>query len=953
MAAPTSTASSERAVEPVAIEATPGANDDLRTQLRLGVVMTGGVSLAVWMGGVALELDRLRREAPGSVYADLCRLAGIRPVVDIVAGTSAGGLNGTLLASATAWESDLEDLRGVWSSAADFGALLRRPGCASPPSLLDGDGYFLGQARDAIEAIRAKGRSPAATGPARQRAGLPPLHLAVTSTLMQSSTVRLSDSLGAPVSGATHLGLYRFSTDGSAAFDQAGVVAQLARAARSSASFPGAFEASRIDLGGGAVDMASVADFADAGGPASTRYVIDGGLVANEPLDQVYDMIRDQPSQGPVRRVILYVSPLSGVGSVPSSPEFDGPAPDLTQVLAATLMIPREQSIVRSLRAIVDESDERRALSRARRSLQVGPDAAATAELLRAAETLRPVVELQRGRAALAARGAGTEGDAAAEGARIGRRQVLLLVMDLLRRAITRATGPDLVALAGQRAEVSRVLASDLSSDAPVIEVVGAAYEVLAEHVPGVTARVMTSEAPSPPAVLLRDDFGDLQALVAAAEEDAATTDSGATTETAADDDVLAPPTPDARWRALRALDVLVTASSGSLAPDPQRIDLVQMSANTPNCFDGRTSADAKLTGVQLSHFGAFYRGGWRANDWMWGRLDGAFRTSEMLVDPDTLLATGRPVPELAAEIVRIATGPGPSPDHDWLSQQPMMSDAATRVEELLTAVADPTNPDRAGAVERARSQIARMVAARAQLEILREELLHVRTLVAADRETGSALTYADSVFLESARHLDRNAPTAALVEAFRSCLVGQDRLDGELGSDRMTVLGTQGLAVAVGALDTVAGAKRLAVLRPPLKLVRGTFRMSNALSASGFRGSQLAQVVLPMVSVIVAALMAMAIADDSATALQVVLGVALAALSVTALMASLRQAATVVGAVGSIVVLVVGLVIAGRGWSAAPFVGAALAILAAASLAALVLRRAGAPPQPAPEPNS
>jgi predicted acylesterase/phospholipase RssA len=207
--------------------------------------------------------------------------------------------------------------------------------------------------------------------------------------------VRLSDSWGAPVSGSTHLGLYRFSTDGSAAFDQAGVVAQLARAARSSASVPGAFVASRIDLGGGAVDMASVADFADVGGPASTRYVIDGGLVANEPLDQVYDKIRDQPSQGPVRRVICYVSPLSGVDSVPSSPEFDGPAPDLTQVLAATLMIPREQSIVRSLRAIVDESDERRALSRARRSLQVGPDAAATAELLRAAETLRPVVELQ------------------------------------------------------------------------------------------------------------------------------------------------------------------------------------------------------------------------------------------------------------------------------------------------------------------------------------------------------------------------------------------------------------------------------------------------------------------------------------------------------------------------------------------------------------------------------
>ena len=120
------TASHERArkaVKPVAMNPSPGTGGDLRTQLRLGVVMTGGVSLAVWMGGVSLELDRLRREVPGSVYTELCRLADMRPVVDIVAGTSAGGLNGTLLASATAWESDLEDLRSVVAEC----RRLRRP----------------------------------------------------------------------------------------------------------------------------------------------------------------------------------------------------------------------------------------------------------------------------------------------------------------------------------------------------------------------------------------------------------------------------------------------------------------------------------------------------------------------------------------------------------------------------------------------------------------------------------------------------------------------------------------------------------------------------------------------------------------------------------------------------------------------------------------------------------
>ena len=117
--------------------------------------------------------------------------------------------------------------------------------------------------------------------------------------------------------------------------------------------------------------------------------------------------------------------------------------------MSGTLLIPREQNIVRQLRTILDDSDERRSLGRARRALTIGPDATAAAELMHAAETLRPVIDQQRGRAALAAVDS-VAGEpppdaaaVAAEGDRIGRRQVLLIVMDLLRRSITRATGPD------------------------------------------------------------------------------------------------------------------------------------------------------------------------------------------------------------------------------------------------------------------------------------------------------------------------------------------------------------------------------------------------------------------------------------------------------------------------------------------------------------------------------
>ncbi len=904
-----------------------GVGADLRAQLRLGVVMTGGVSLAVWMGGVALELDRLRREIPGSAYDELCRLAQVRPVIDIVAGTSAGGLNGTLLAAATAWESDLEDLRGVWLSAADLGSLLRKPGAPSPPSLLDGDGYFLAQTDQAITNLRVKGATPIGTDAARRRRGLPPVHLTVTSTLMDGNSVRFTDALGSPVTSTSYLGLYAFSTDGPAAFDQPGVVAQLARAARSSASFPMAFEASRIDAGAGPVDMGPVAEFVRPGDPTSTRYVLDGGLVANEPIDQVYDQIRDQPSQGPVRRVICYVSPLSGSDGMAPPPPFGLPAPDLLGVMTGTLLIPREQNIVRQLRAILGRSDDQRALSRARRALTI--DDGTAPDLLRAAEALQPVISDQRGWLSLAALvdsadasavPTPTTADAAAEGRRVSRRQALLLVQDLLRRSITRAVGDDLTALAEQRDAVSAVLASSLDADDPVRDAVVAAYDVLTDRVPAIRAQVDASPAPSAPAELLSNDLADIQTLVRAAVGVGAV---GA----------------DAVWRAVQALDVLLTASSSSVSPNPQRIDLVQLSANAPNCFDGRSTPDAKLTGVQFNHFGAFYRGGWRANDWMWGRLDGAMRIIEMLVDPDALLATAKPIPELADDLFRIATGPPAGPDYDWLVQQPGLAGGPARIAELLEAVADPTQ-DRRTAVTLARRQLGRMVATRVQLQIARDELRQVRTYVAADRDAGAARTTGDSVFLEAAAQLDDRASAATVVEVFTNCLVGQDRLEGELGSDRMTALATQAMSVATGAIDEVAAEKGLSVLRPLLGALRWTFRLAHGLTSPGFGGSQLAKILVPMTSVVAAALMALAVWDDRSTALKLVLGLVLAGLSVAALLTSLRSWWTVALAIGAVVLLGAGLVIASTSWSAGPFVGASVAVVAAAGLAGLLLRR-------------
>jgi predicted acylesterase/phospholipase RssA len=68
-------------------------------ELRMALVMTGGVSLAVWMGGVSAEIYRaVKQDGP---YEDLCAFTATRVAVDIISGSSAGGLNGALLGAAT------------------------------------------------------------------------------------------------------------------------------------------------------------------------------------------------------------------------------------------------------------------------------------------------------------------------------------------------------------------------------------------------------------------------------------------------------------------------------------------------------------------------------------------------------------------------------------------------------------------------------------------------------------------------------------------------------------------------------------------------------------------------------------------------------------------------------------------------------------------------------------
>ncbi len=112
-------------------------------ELRLALVCYGGISLAVYMHGITKEIWNLARasrdfhegtdtasESVLGVYQELLRSIEqqsklrVRVVIDIIAGASAGGINGIFLAQAIETGQSLEPLTDLWLDNADVEQLL-------------------------------------------------------------------------------------------------------------------------------------------------------------------------------------------------------------------------------------------------------------------------------------------------------------------------------------------------------------------------------------------------------------------------------------------------------------------------------------------------------------------------------------------------------------------------------------------------------------------------------------------------------------------------------------------------------------------------------------------------------------------------------------------------------------------------------------------------------------
>jgi predicted acylesterase/phospholipase RssA len=654
-----------------------------RQQLRLALVLNGGVSLAVWMGGVVHEIDQLRRAARPTkeeaaqrsgtygYWWEMCEARNVRVLVDVVAGTSAGGLNGALLASAIAAGPQLpEDLRTLWikEAALTGDKLLRREN--PPESLLSG--AFLEE--QIMTVTRHVGNGPP---------NGTPVTLFITATALGGLPSRGTDSAGGRFAIDDHRRLYRFAYDpGRYHFDEAcglrpdpendfdhdGRIA-LVRAARASASFPLAFApVSEEPLVAEAHDGRRYRATPKA--PAVDQpatYLMDGGVLDNAPFGPVLKEISRRPLTGPYRRVIGYIVPSSGLPDIGhrTASRAAGPV-RWTDVLVRALNLPREVDFrddidtMDTTLATSAESAPRRLYLRlcADQDGERGPLLATAEALLEEYRRARAVAAVWEVRRILSKRPmrvsllpppaidavavlnkatrrwlppAGIDvrdplGDEWCWGISVAEHVVLMMLRDvrdeLNRSPLHSATGPRFADPHKVATALNEALAKIRAVDEAVRRALVARTTLLdnsPETCPGETH-----------AALLDDVFANL--AVGATLRDLV---HGAA-QAYAGDDATALGAAEVMTYAL-ASEVLSRSFADPAAPRPSPpIEFVRFGPDVPSPHPGladyRLDGGQKLYGTKVRHFGAFAVSAAREDDWLWGRLDAVAHLTRLVM---------------------------------------------------------------------------------------------------------------------------------------------------------------------------------------------------------------------------------------------------------------------------------------------------------------------------------
>lgn len=395
---------------------------DLEREVRFAIVMYGGVSLAIYINGIAQELLRMVRatavverdnqgnelasdwkELNGTeqVYrklsylldnpaksleeadADLRSNADVstRFIVDIISGTSAGGINGIFLGKALANGQVIEALKQLWVTEGDIALLIndkksleRSLTLQEPPaSLLNSQRMYL-KLLNALDGMEQKDGDVSPVNSKFKSPYVDELDLFITATDIQGVTlpIRLSDNV---VYERRYRNVFHFKfAEGETAQDgRNDFVAEynpfLAFAARCTSAFPFAFEPMSlcdIDAVVGRKNCQSDSElwqpfFKEYLAPTGVRSVPfpqrafgDGGYLDNKPFTYATETLSRRGSDVPVDRKLIYIEPS------PEHPEDEiervGKPDALENVMAALLTLPRYETIREDLQRVLEHN---------------------------------------------------------------------------------------------------------------------------------------------------------------------------------------------------------------------------------------------------------------------------------------------------------------------------------------------------------------------------------------------------------------------------------------------------------------------------------------------------------------------------------------------------------------------------------------------------------------------
>jgi patatin-related protein len=900
-----------------------------RQEVRVAVVMIGGVSLAIWIGGVTLELQHLdlagrdlqETAVPVRVYQELLDFLHARARVDVIAGTSAGGVNGGFLALGVVHQLDLSVLGDVWENQGALSDLLRSPLQKGPPSLLRGDDYYLEKLKDAYRAFEPRGGQFAAVpGPER------PVELFLTTTLFAGKEGTFTDDLGRPIQDTEYTGTFAFGTTDSFSDDcghlgRVAVLDQLATASRCTSSFPGAFEPHWVEVQ--TPEPGPDGRWKSDAGRASfgrSQYVVDGGVLLNKPIRPALEAIYRQSAQEEVRRVLAYVVPDPGKLAKESPAMNQGsrpPVPVATDVLLSMITRLRTaDSVSHELEEIRTRNqrarDRREGRTRIVASLLDGePPVGADGQPRPVGDSpSRVAVQAWPGYRRVRARLAGltigriigeaqSEWSAAEIADAVGRASKLpfipwdphpadesgtglelalersdgdwdwgfttvqrlgALAIDLLKRALwlTPMEAQELRA----RIRTARGAVHDILSELRVQ--VRKSEEFWRRRVPpgagpkGATApleRRQTLDSwlqdaleawRKEPAVAngelyatalklatqLLNSGRDLREVCAAQISDpreGPVRYLNPLDSEGADFRRLERPLrylhldqsvkPEHVLQRMLQLDVVQLAFTGVTDDVEQEVELVEITAAALGPDGTEPDVQNKLTGVQLGHFGAFYRRSWRVNDWIWGRVDGAARLVEMLLSPERMRRLGYQREPVLAKLECLAIGPA-GQDRAYLQERWLEAKEACRAE---LACLDRVDPGRTLPL------CARAVARRLQTDILRVELPRLAVAIETEEVTETPVPSDSLLWLQDFR---RDVPPGTSAPDISAAVlwkhfgqigrIGKARIEQEVGSDLFARTVSTGAAVFASVLSAGPGVGRFSAVRSVLHGFRG-----------------------------------------------------------------------------------------------------------------------------------